>query len=377
MSVEIITSFDQICDASGDPMSGAKIYVYDVGTTTPRNVYAASDLSGSAAANPIVTDSAGRHDMRYTATGSYKIVVKTSADVTVYTRDNIDGRVPVGGTGILAIANGGTGASTAAGALAALSAPTAAEVADLAAQVAALAGSAASTEKTHIATGTTAQRPAAPADGDIRRNTTIPQWEGYSGAAAAWQKLAVATEVTTEIAVTIGTSYFTTATASSSTVIDITTNLTDTYESYFVELTSVKPVTDDVSLNIRVGTGGGPTYQTSGYSTGAVCTGVGATATIGGTAQAAIITTNVGSSNGIGNASGEHVRGRVKFSNPEGTDFLLIEWDLSLVSAAGTPVRTVGAGMWATAGAVTGIRFMMSSGNIASGTFRHYGVRKT
>lgn len=183
MATEIITSFQQICDSAGDPISGAKIYVYDVGTTTPRDVYSDDDLDIShVAANPIVCDSAGRHDMRYTATGSYKIVVKTSAGVTVYTRDNIDGRVPVG-SGALAIANGGTGATDAAAALTALGGATAAEVADVAADVAALSGALASTEKTHIATGTTGQRPASPIEGDIRRNTTTSLYEFYTGSA--------------------------------------------------------------------------------------------------------------------------------------------------------------------------------------------------
>lgn len=181
MATEIITSFDQQCDASGDPMSGAKVYVYDVGTTTLKTVYSDTALSVSVA-NPIVCDSAGRHDMRYIATGSYKIVVKTSADVTVYTRDNIDGRVPVG-SGALAIANGGTGATTAGAALTALGGATTAELADVAADVAALSGTLASTEKTHVATGTTAQRPASPAEGDIRRNTTDSVWEFYNGSA--------------------------------------------------------------------------------------------------------------------------------------------------------------------------------------------------
>jgi hypothetical protein len=182
MATEIITSFDQQCDSSGDPMSGALVYVYDVGTTTKKTVYSDTGLSVSVA-NPIVCDSAGRHDMRYIATGSYKIVVKTSADVTVFTRDNIDGRVPVG-SGALAIANGGTGSTTAGAALTALGGATAAELADVAADVASLSGQLASSEKTHIATGTTAQRPATPAEGDIRRNTTTTRWEGY---VAAWQ----------------------------------------------------------------------------------------------------------------------------------------------------------------------------------------------
>jgi hypothetical protein len=187
MATEIITSFDQQCDANGDPISGAKINVYAVNTTTPLSLFSDTGLS-IGAANPIVCDSAGRHDMRYVATGSYKILVTTSADVPVYTRDNIDGRVPVG-SGALAIANGGTGATSAGAALSNLGGATAAELADLAADVAALSGDLASSEKTHIATGTTAQRPAIPVEGDIRRNTTsVAQWEGYNG--TGWDRFA-------------------------------------------------------------------------------------------------------------------------------------------------------------------------------------------
>lgn len=185
MSTEVITSFGQQCDANGDPMSGAKVYVYTVSTTTLKTVYSDTGLSVSVA-NPIVCDSAGRHDMRYIASGSYKIVVKTSADVTVFTRDNIDGRVPVG-SGALAIANGGTAATTAAAALSNLGGATAAELADVAADVAALAGAAASIDKTHIATGTTAQRPVSPIEGDIRRNTTTSAFEGYGASWVSFQ----------------------------------------------------------------------------------------------------------------------------------------------------------------------------------------------
>lgn len=184
MAVEVFTSFGQQCDANGVPISGALIYVYDVNSTTPKTVYSDKDL-GVSAANPIECDAYGRHDMRYIATGSYKVVTKTSAGTTVYTRDNIDGRVPVG-SGALAIANGGTGATSAGAALSALGAATAAELADVTAEVASISGSLASTEKTHIATGTTAQRTASPVDGDIRRNTTVPQFEGHNG--STWEQ---------------------------------------------------------------------------------------------------------------------------------------------------------------------------------------------
>jgi len=176
MATEIATSFGRQVDSNGVPLSRALVYVYDVGTTTLKSVWSDTALSVSAA-NPIVCDAYGLHDMRYIATGSYKIVVKTSAGTTVYTRDNIDGRVPIG-SGALAIANGGTGQTTASAALTALGGVDAETVADLSAEVASLSGALGSSEKTHLATGTTAQRPDTPVEGDVRRNTTTGEFEG-------------------------------------------------------------------------------------------------------------------------------------------------------------------------------------------------------
>jgi hypothetical protein len=176
MAVAVYTSLLTL-----DEAPSGTVTVQDAGTTNSRNIYTDTGLS-VAATNPIPLDSSGRatQGIIYTAATAYKVIVKDSAGVTLYTRDNIDPGVPIG-SGTLAIANGGTGSSTAEAALAALGGATAGELADVAADVAAVAGTLGSTERTHIATGTTAQRPSDPIEGDIRRNTSIPQWEGHDG----------------------------------------------------------------------------------------------------------------------------------------------------------------------------------------------------
>lgn len=191
MSVAVFTSFNAQVDSSGNPLSGGSVTIEVAGTTTLINNYTASDLSGSPASNPITLDSAGRHDMRYIALQAYKIIVKNSSGSTIYTRDNIDPGVTIG-TGVLAIANGGTGAASAGAALTALGGATAASVAAIAAEQAALSGTLASSEKTHIATGTTGQRPAAPIDGDIRKNTTTARYE-FVNAALAYENVVTTT----------------------------------------------------------------------------------------------------------------------------------------------------------------------------------------
>lgn len=187
MSIAVITSFVQQLDSTAAVLNGGSVTVYAAGTTTPLTLYSDSGLT-TTASNPITLDSSGRHDMRYIATAAYKVLVKNSAGTTIYTRDNIDPGIAIG-TGDLAIADGGTGASSAAAALTNLGGYTAAEGAALAADIASLAGTLSATDKTHIATGTTAQRPASPAAGDIRRNTTTSRYEAYNG--SAWVNFAM------------------------------------------------------------------------------------------------------------------------------------------------------------------------------------------
>lgn len=78
-------------DAAGDPLNGGKVYTYEAGTSTPLATYPTYDdaLAGTNAnANPVVLDSDGAAQIWLQAT-FYKVVVKTSADVTLYTQDDV------------------------------------------------------------------------------------------------------------------------------------------------------------------------------------------------------------------------------------------------------------------------------------------------
>jgi hypothetical protein len=78
-------------DNDGDPISGAKLYFYEDGTTTPLATYSDEALS-SANANPVVADSNGWFGEIYLKTDeAYKIVMKSSDDATTYfTVDDIN-----------------------------------------------------------------------------------------------------------------------------------------------------------------------------------------------------------------------------------------------------------------------------------------------
>lgn len=78
-------------DANGDPLNGGKLYCYVAGTSTPLDTYPTySDaLAGTNAnANPVVLDSAGAAQV-WVQASAYKFILKSSADVTLYTQDNV------------------------------------------------------------------------------------------------------------------------------------------------------------------------------------------------------------------------------------------------------------------------------------------------
>lgn len=80
----------------GLPLNGGKVYFYDAGTTTPKNTY--TNYGGlTANTNPVVLDAYGEADI-WLSDGLYKVVLKTSADVTLWTVDNVGDLASVAST---------------------------------------------------------------------------------------------------------------------------------------------------------------------------------------------------------------------------------------------------------------------------------------
>lgn len=76
-------------DSAGDPVSGAKAYFYQTGTTTPVTVYSDTALS-VAHASPLVADSSGVFaPVYYGSATAVKVVVTNASDVTLYTIDPV------------------------------------------------------------------------------------------------------------------------------------------------------------------------------------------------------------------------------------------------------------------------------------------------
>ena len=159
----------QFFGSDGLPLVGGKLYTYAAGTTTPLATY--TDYTGTTQnTNPVILDSYGQANVWIPDTTSYKYVLKTSADVTLYTVDYVS--VPLTTNSFAsppaigsAVPNAGTFTTlTATG------------------QV-----TFASTGAAVINVGTTGERPASPQVGMIRYNTTVGKYEGYSS--SAWGQL--------------------------------------------------------------------------------------------------------------------------------------------------------------------------------------------
>lgn len=77
----------QLLDNNGKPCSSCKLYSYIAGTTTLKATYQSS--GGSANTNPVILDASGRADVWLASDTSYKLVLKDSADVQIWSVDSI------------------------------------------------------------------------------------------------------------------------------------------------------------------------------------------------------------------------------------------------------------------------------------------------
>ncbi len=78
----------QVIDSNGAPYSGAKLYTYVTTTSTPLTVYQDSAF-GTPHDFPVVADTSGRFAPIYTNKSILKVVIKTSAGVTIQSIDPV------------------------------------------------------------------------------------------------------------------------------------------------------------------------------------------------------------------------------------------------------------------------------------------------
>ena len=164
-----------------------------------------------------------------------------------------------------------------------------------------------------------------------------------------------------------------TANASNSATIDFT-GLNSTYTKYIIEVIDLVPQTNSAVVNMRVGTGATPTYQSGAsdyrwhYSY------------FGSTASALQLAKSNSDSKismlPAGTDTGDLFQATIQISNPsQSTGKHIIRFNGDAHYNV-TPEEDgwQGGGAYNSSTAVTAIRIYMSSGNIASGIFKLYGL---
>ena len=177
-----------------------------------------------------------------------------------------------------------------------------------------------------------------------------------------------------------GEIFITSQTASASSTIDFTANIDSEFDEYIIKIANLVPGTNDTGMQIRVSENAGSSWKTTAgdysYST---------------TLQNAVAASGSGSSiqtyystatTMIANASPRSAHFNIRFFRPSASTGLdkYISGIGSWYASNGTSYRNLifsghylGGG---TPNPYNGIRFLMSSGNIASGLFELYGFRK-
>ena len=164
----------------------------------------------------------------------------------------------------------------------------------------------------------------------------------------------------------------TTTTASSSATVDFT-GLTSAYKNYVVIVTNAVPATNNAALGFRTSTNNGSTYDSGAsdyYSTGTNF-GLSTWNYMAAVDNRAYI--NASGQDNTANLGGQSFT--MTIVNPSSTSNRIM-WYLTGFENGTSEIGAMTRGGYrlATTGAVNAIRFIFGSGNIASGTFKLYGI---
>lgn len=154
----------QFFGTDGLPLVGGKLYTYAAGTTTPIATYT-DNTQANLNTNPVILDAAGQASVWLADSITYKYVLKTADEVTLFTVDYVSVPVttnsfasppPIGSN----VPNEGTFTNL--------------NVVDVLTLE--------STGASILNVGTTGERPAVAEEGMVRYNSTTAKFEGYNGA---------------------------------------------------------------------------------------------------------------------------------------------------------------------------------------------------
>jgi hypothetical protein len=166
-----------------------------------------------------------------------------------------------------------------------------------------------------------------------------------------------------------------TETASSSATLEFTTAITSTYDSYVFDFVNVLPATDNVTFHMRVSTDGGSSwlstsiYQYANFIHKSSSSGAGGST---GTTSFNLLFNNVDA-----DTAKPGVVGKLDLYAPGSSVNKFLKGQFAHYGEnSGAFLGAMFAGWVATTSAINAVQFYFSSGNIASGVIRCYGIAK-
>lgn len=162
-----------------------------------------------------------------------------------------------------------------------------------------------------------------------------------------------------------------TVTASNSATVDVESTFSSTYDAYMIVMSGVTLQTDATRLWVRLKIGG--SYISTGtyvYHNHDAPSGSGTYSS-----DISSTDTNFFISKATGNAAEKSINGWMYLFSPASTAFAKQAlWLTNSMTNTGANSWLEGGGHNTGTGALTGVRFLSSSGNIAAGKFRLYGI---
>ena len=167
-----------------------------------------------------------------------------------------------------------------------------------------------------------------------------------------------------------------TQTASASASISFTSLINSTYSKYIIEIYNLVTASDTVNLLMTASINNGSTYLAGTSYTYHEATLDALSAGYASLISSGASSLNINGNTNLGTATGENYSGMITLLNPSNaTVYKNVIINAGLFESTGTSqVTIVGGGGIRTTSAVNAIKFAASSGNIASGTFKLYGV---
>jgi hypothetical protein len=165
-------------------------------------------------------------------------------------------------------------------------------------------------------------------------------------------------------------------TASASAELDFTVCITSAYDNYLLEFVNVLPASNGVDLDLQVSSNGGSTYDSTSHYSWASYGFISAGSSVHGNVSDSKFCLTGGGSEASNSATFAGICGSYQMFNPLGGVATLIRGETVYYDTTGYCLVVTGGGFYYVAAAINAFRILFSSGNIASGTVRVYGLAK-